>query len=865
MLIGVSYVCLSRFRELLSATKRRGSGTMEGSCRDEANVSLATLTSNLSISSTDALPAVSGGTTANAADNSPSGHIIPDVTKTLPRGINDKQTSEQQHRTEQRRLLLSKTRQTSQEEIGARDSSYLNVKHANMEAQPNMHAVSRRRVSHDVSSLHQTQTSLSRQQHVSTEPAKLYHSSGDIAGFELLASDQQQEKKRPPPRRRSAALVDATAVHHTSAAAITAVVEQCASGRRAGDSRHTHRLSTRHRDEVSASPPSSPILDHTSHVDSCGNSRAAKTKSFRHRQYPKLPQQKATSPSVSQESLASVEDIVADVTSSSSQQLDTEDAGLPLKLKYQQQYHQDSGDPSHKHKYTIKQTFKNIIGKNKDGSNTYMVTDDDNSSLSCGDSSVSQTPTLEVTSTSPSYSPFASKSVLPSHQSSGNTNSDDTLLACDSDSSTSQDLKKVLASSPHNLKQSQLKKRDTCAACNKIFNNFFLKHGYKCVMCRSVFHQRCVELSASIPCYAPAISGSLHQRPAISTTSLASNSSVSTTTTNSYSSPQQHRHSTVLLAAKKPRHDTSRLDKWSLTGTSQFMDKSVEVITDAQQLQALDEFITKKLFSLQKLGGPSPLLPTPRADSDSRDRKDSQVFIESLRSFKDELVSQNSMAMRRDNQECKLKYQDLTNNFERIMTTVSRQQMGGSTFPVTMGVNAFRGFIDEFLQTSVSSSTGNKKRRRRNNNNRRKKKDKKPIEEVLHGSHKFSHIMVNIPTLCEVCNSFLWLSAKGLTCRSCKYTCHEKCLSKVESICSPNPGKVMVVGASTPKTKAGHAAPQPIICKVIKSSIYRVATPPSILGMSFNFFVATHVLFTQLTNIIVKTPTIALIRSCQHF
>lgn len=40
------------------------------------------------------------------------------------------------------------------------------------------------------------------------------------------------------------------------------------------------------------------------------------------------------------------------------------------------------------------------------------------------------------------------------------------------------------------------------------------------------------------------------------------------------------------------------------------------------------------------------------------------------------------------------------------------------------------------------------------------------VEELVYGAHIFTHIMVNIPTQCEVCNSFLWLSMKALTCQS---------------------------------------------------------------------------------------------------
>ena len=64
------------------------------------------------------------------------------------------------------------------------------------------------------------------------------------------------------------------------------------------------------------------------------------------------------------------------------------------------------------------------------------------------------------------------------------------------------------------------------------------------------------------------------------------------------------------------------------------------------------------------------------------------------------------------------------------------------------------------------------------------------------------HLIVNIPTLCEVCNSVLWLSGKGLSCKSCKYTIHEKCLQKADRCCYLNAKSSLIVSSSTPKHKS---------------------------------------------------------------
>ena len=43
--------------------------------------------------------------------------------------------------------------------------------------------------------------------------------------------------------------------------------------------------------------------------------------------------------------------------------------------------------------------------------------------------------------------------------------------------------------------------------------------------------------------------------------------------------------------------------------------------------------------------------------------------------------------------------------------------------------------------------------------------------------------MANIPTVCEVCSSLMWLMEKIWVCRCCKLTCHKKCQTKIAVTC----------------------------------------------------------------------------------
>ncbi|XP_042236083.1 unconventional myosin-IXb-like isoform X2 [Homarus americanus] len=338
-------------------------------------------------------------------------------------------------------------------------------------------------------------------------------------------------------------------------------------------------------------------------------------------------------------------------------------------------------------------------------------------------------------------------------------------------------LKDLLAQSPHPLKQSTLLKKEVCYACDKAFTGFFINTGYKCISCKKIFHSRCVKASLHVACHDVSHFGKENSSP----------------------------------MNKKPRR-IDQEDNWNLTRTSEFIDKSDEVIKDAFELRRLEEYIRRKLYDLEekeseKMDARTQSLDrsfsrdTTNKDSEAsarlRDRKDSQVdqmFCQSLREFKNNLVSTYTVAFQKETADIALKYKDLIKNFEQVMNTVCKEKMGNDTFPVTMGVNAFRGFLDEFIREKKKPLEEKSRRKR----HRRKKKR---IEELVYGGHIFSQIMVNIPTQCEVCNSFLWLSMKALTCQRCKVTCHQKCYKRADSKCSHEGPKPVVVDNNTPPTR----------------------------------------------------------------
>jgi myosin-9 len=103
-------------------------------------------------------------------------------------------------------------------------------------------------------------------------------------------------------------------------------------------------------------------------------------------------------------------------------------------------------------------------------------------------------------------------------------------------------------------------------------------------------------------------------------------------------------------------------------------------------------------------------------------------------------------------------------------------------FPTTLGVNAFRGFLNEFLQFRSKRRGSNKSKQAKTSRSKRRKSD-----VTLHNGHRFNPGLVHIPTYCEVCNLFMWHAEKIFVCLNCRLSCHRKCHTKVASQCPKAP------------------------------------------------------------------------------
>lgn len=281
-------------------------------------------------------------------------------------------------------------------------------------------------------------------------------------------------------------------------------------------------------------------------------------------------------------------------------------------------------------------------------------------------------------------------------------------------------------------------KDDKCAFCNQEMDAF-ITQGHKCTDCKRLFHTKCIQNKnvLQMPC------DFKHQ----------------TATDGKPSRRKYRKHSRTPYDLNKAIES-----KFNLTGTSEFTDRADQIISDANELQLMQDFITNKICKIESEAGEKP------SEVD-------RLFKQALREFKDNLVQIYSAASKQ-NYECSIKYKDLITNFMQAMETVCHREMKDKDFPVTMGVNAFRGFMNEFMSSRTETEKPNKTKRK-------KEKKRKGEDTIIFGGHTFLSTIINIPTACEICNSFfMWPIERGLVCQSCKLTCHKKCHKRATANCA---------------------------------------------------------------------------------
>ncbi|KAK9506129.1 hypothetical protein O3M35_008120 [Rhynocoris fuscipes] len=291
----------------------------------------------------------------------------------------------------------------------------------------------------------------------------------------------------------------------------------------------------------------------------------------------------------------------------------------------------------------------------------------------------------------------------------------------------------------------RLNKDDCCSSCLEPM--LHLTHGHKCTDCKQLVHTKCIQNGGvlQLPCHLPVGGGSRKNKQSRKSARLLTGTGQANSGSGNQSQSQV---------------------KFNLQGTSEFTDSTDKIISGIKELQLMQDFITKKIYKIERAEGEKP----SKAD---------MVFKQALREFKDNLIATYSVVNKQGPEALNIKYKDLIANFSHVMETVRLEEHMRADFPVTMGVNAFRGFMNEFM-------TKTREEQEKPRKTKRKKDKKRKVEDpVLHAGHHFILTIINIPTACEICSSFfMWPIERGLVCQNCKLTCHKKCYMKVVAICS---------------------------------------------------------------------------------
>ncbi|XP_014286728.1 unconventional myosin-IXa isoform X1 [Halyomorpha halys] len=295
-------------------------------------------------------------------------------------------------------------------------------------------------------------------------------------------------------------------------------------------------------------------------------------------------------------------------------------------------------------------------------------------------------------------------------------------------------------------------KEDRCFYCSQPMDAF-ITQGHKCSECKHLFHTKCIQ------------NGGVMQLPCTASRD-----------------GRRQKHNRKSSRPQQPDKNSSYNQqvaqlKFNLTGTSEFTDSTDKIISDINELQSMQDFITKKIYKMEAEEGQKP----SNAD---------KVFKQALREFKDNLIATYSVVNKQGAEALNIKYKDLIANFSHVMETVRLQENMREDFPVTMGVNAFRGFMNEFMNSRLEQEKPRKTKRK-------KEKKRKTEDPIIYHGHHFILTIINIPTACEICSSFfMWPIERGLVCQNCKFTCHKKCYSKVINTCSKD--KEVVVKKQCP-------------------------------------------------------------------
>nr|XP_054588240.1 unconventional myosin-IXAa isoform X3 [Nothobranchius furzeri] len=221
------------------------------------------------------------------------------------------------------------------------------------------------------------------------------------------------------------------------------------------------------------------------------------------------------------------------------------------------------------------------------------------------------------------------------------------------------------------------------------------------------------------------------------------------------------------LSPKVKRRRSVKISSVTLEPT-QWQNDSLQILTSLGDYRSMNDFLIKKINDLD-------------TEDSKKDTMVDVVFKKALKEFRLNIFNFYSTALAMDDGKC-IRYKDLYALFEQILEKTMRQeQRDWRESPVTVWVNTFKVFLDEF-RTEYKSLDNLSKQVPKPERKKRRNKDADIVEE--HNGHIFKSTQYNIPTYCEYCSSLIWMMDRACVCKLCRYACHRKCCQKTTTKCS---------------------------------------------------------------------------------
>ncbi|KAH9424357.1 Unconventional myosin-IXb [Dermatophagoides pteronyssinus] len=310
----------------------------------------------------------------------------------------------------------------------------------------------------------------------------------------------------------------------------------------------------------------------------------------------------------------------------------------------------------------------------------------------------------------------------------------------------------------------------------------------KCSECKQLFHKKCIHLSSDIPCIKEGSSLSSSVLGAFNPPRPPRSKQKKTKITSGKSLDSSIKENQALTSSSSSNVQPFSAPAKQSVRVKQFTDPHDVLITDLDELTSMDKFISKKIRDMD-----DNILFKKKTNNEPKECMVDIVFKLALKEFKNNLISTYSVTHQvSGNQIVRLTYKDLIDHFAQILLNVCEIENTFKSFPVILGVNAFRGYMDELRNmhnTKINkeekiNGPNFKKSQKRKQSKKRARNKKDDFYKTY--EHEFYISTANIYTVCEVCDSYVWMMERIFICRRCKLACHKKCFDKVASTCGNN-------------------------------------------------------------------------------